>query len=181
MRRYTGFMGIFMRIYRAWSRRCPRRGYTGPIPRPTAWIGPSCSPAPNLCRATNSSVFHAAFLLTLRATRRHGHRRPTCVHIGEVAWFPSTLCCYEAIPRGLEGFSAFLINRRGRLIILDHGLVTGRVLNNADPKDGVTCFERFMGVKGRAKKDFVLCVVFNVDVCQRNSIGIEGLRSEGMF
>ena len=30
MRRYAGFMGIFMRIYRAWSRRCPRRGYTGP-------------------------------------------------------------------------------------------------------------------------------------------------------
>lgn len=28
-----------------------------------------------------------------------------------------------------------------------------------EPKDEVTCFERFMGVGGRVKKDFVLCVV----------------------
>lgn len=129
MRRYTGFMGIFMRIYRAWSRRCPRRGYTGPVRGPKAYrvetrtrIGPSCTPAPNLCRATNSSVFHAAFLLTLRATRRHGHHRGTCVHIGEVAWFPLILCYYEAILRGLEDR---LFDRRGRLIFLDHGLVVG--------------------------------------------------------
>ena len=34
-----------------------------------------------------------------------------------------------------------------------------------DPKDEVTCFERFMGFKERVKKDFVLYVVFNVDTC----------------
>lgn len=50
---------------------------------------------------------------------------------------------------------------RGRLIILDHGLVIwlGQFGNNAEPKDEVTCFERFMDVEGRVKKDFVLCVV----------------------
>lgn len=38
----------------------------------------------------------------------------------------------------------------------------GKILNNVDPKDGVTCFERFMDFKERVKKDFVLYVVFNI-------------------
>lgn len=126
---YTGFMGIFMRIYRAWNRRCSPTWLHGTLFRrlwSTAWTAdpdrPSLRSLRRIYNAPRIVPCSTRPLFSRFAPPGHGHHRGTRV-------------CVSTSPSSPD-FHNFLIDHLPRiglgmmyrppLIFFDHGFVRSR-------------------------------------------------------